>query len=228
VILDFIMHFGSRRGVVVVWIVPALAILAVAAIWFLTPTGPTSRPPTEASSGAKLGDKNQAIAPLAIKEPKSAVAISSSKLADSRPAATAVKSTKQPPGLSELSEAEIKRGLTGSWTGYYQGQREMQVSADGQGTMVAHPEGLAATLLAAELTFQFQWKLKGLDLEFETVTGEPADKIKIVVSMYGKIRSHKILELKPDEMVLLDEDGVTKYLWKRMATKAASDITPAK
>lgn len=122
----------------------------------------------------------------------------------------------------------MEKALVGEWTGYYQGDRELTVTADGEGKMVARPEGLAATLLAAELTFKIRWTLIGDKLEFETVGGEPLDKVNIVVKMYGQRRSHKILDLQPDTMVLLDEDGVTKYSWNRVTSEPQATAAPEK
>jgi len=83
-------------------------------------------------------------------------------------------------------------------------------------TMVVEPDGLAAMLLAPKLTFEVRWALNGEQLEFETLGGEPLDKVQVVVKMYGKRRSHRILEINLNKIVLLDEDGVTEYVWNRV------------
>ena len=105
--------------------------------------------------------------------------------------------------------------LRGEWRGDFQGKRELSVKDDGSGRMISYPEGIAATLLASKLTFEIQWKLNGDALEFETISGTPATATSVVLKMYGKKRVHKIVELAPDSMILRDEDGVTRYVWKR-------------
>jgi len=106
---------------------------------------------------------------------------------------------------------------TGNWDGFYQGKRTLELRSDLTGTMVSEPEGLAATLLAAKLTFHITWKLEGDQVVFETTRGEPASKVDLITRMYGKQRKHKLLKLADDEMLLLDEDGKTEYRWTRRA-----------
>lgn len=221
----------SRRGAAQVWILPTATLLAAVAVWWFGGRASTpDAPKTNASSGVAL---------LSVSSPESSPRTNSDKSVDrpkafaatqvipvsnpnqpAKPQDSAVRQADTVKEWSSTAESEVKQTLAGDWEGYYQGGRQMTVAADGQGTMVAHPEGLAATLLAPELTFSFRWNLKGKLLEFETVGGEPADKVKVVVQMYGRKRFHKILDLKPDQMTLLDEDGVTKYLWKRAARKS--------
>jgi hypothetical protein len=132
--------------------------------------------------------------------------------------------------FKELSAAEgnvttnssktVEKQLEGQWDGFYQGKRRMTVRSDGTCTMTAEPEGIAATLLAAKLTFEIRWKISGEHMEFETISGEPLSKVKIVLRMYGSQRSHKILKIAANELVLLDEDGVTRYEWHRMTDAA--------
>ena len=72
-----------------------------------------------------------------------------------------------------------------------------------------------------------QTLVRGDQLEFETVGGVPKDKVQIVTKMYGRKRSHKILDLQARKLVLRDEDGVTEYLWNRVKSKASIPHKPA-
>ncbi len=137
--------------------------------------------------------------------------------ASKEPKATATKATivSAEESREEQPDPTVLKKLVGEWTGYFQGKRHLKVASDGTGTMQAEPEGLAAKLLAAKLKFDIRWKLKGKLLEFETIGGEPLDKINVVVKMYGRLRRHKLIDLTANQIVLLDEDGVTKYIWKR-------------
>lgn len=223
------------RGALIVWVLPALAVLAGASYWFLT------APLVRSNKPAPPGDK--AFASIPSPTPSQATPRPGvSRKIDSdvvQTVAQGFKTTSRnvPAKLHSdvkaklpetKSDAEIEAALVGEWSGYYQGQRKLKVGADGLGTMVARPAGLAATLLAAELTFEIRWKLNGDRLEFETVGGEPLDKVNVVVKMYGRNRSHKILELQSDKMVLLDEDGVTKYVWNRVTSEPQATSAPAK
>lgn len=112
-------------------------------------------------------------------------------------------------------EAQALSFLKGEWVGYYQGNRRLLVREDGTGTMVAEPEGLAATLLAPKLIFEIRWQKSGDRFDFETIGGEPKDKVDLVSKLYGAKRSHRIVKCEADLLVLLDEDGVTQYEWRR-------------
>lgn len=227
------------RGALIVWVLPALAVLAGATYWLLTaPISRSSGPnPTASMSFAAVPVPRPSKAPDpssstkdgtgTIQPPSHSVTAASPSVPAKRARRTDAKLPDTKP-LSKGSAAGTEKALLGEWSGYYQGQRKLKVSADGSGTIVARPDGLAATLLAAELTFQIRWVLKDDQLEFETVGGEPLDKVNVVVKMYGRLRSHKILELQPDKMVLLDEDGVTKYLWTRVTSEPHPATAPAK
>ncbi|MDB5388630.1 MAG: hypothetical protein JWM11_4276 [Planctomycetaceae bacterium] len=193
---------GPSRGAVVVWILPMMAILALASYLWLAP-GP--RRPISAAEISELEDSAARTENL-----------------DSQ-AADITGSLRQLTTL-DVTASSVEKQLEGEWTGYYQGQRRLIVRADGTCTMTAEPEGLAAALLAAKLTFEIQWKMNGEHMEFKTIGGQPLDKVKIVLRMYGSRRSHKILKLESDDLVLLDEDGVTKYEWRRVSDELNADV----
>ena len=125
--------------------------------------------------------------------------------------------------IAAKSQTEIEQAVAGEWSGFYQGRRRLIVRAGGRATMVVEPEGLATVLLAPKVTFEVRWAIKGEQFEFETVGGEPLDSVDVVVKMYGKRRSHKILDLQADKIVLLDEDGMTEYVWNRVPKGSAPE-----
>lgn len=227
------------RGALIVWVLPALAVLAGATYWLLAAPVSRSSGPDPTLSKALVSIPSPG--PLKVSRPNGSrenvagvvqpvshsVNTASPKVPSKLTSVVDATLSETKPDSKKFA-AEIETALVGEWSGYYQGQRELKVSADGSGTMVARPDGLAATLLAAELTFKIRWTLKEDQLEFETVGGEPLDKVNVVVKMYGRRRSHKILELQPDKMVLLDEDGVTKYVWNRVTSEPKPTTAAAK
>lgn len=233
----------GRRGGSLAWrLLPPLVIVAGAAWWLFGPSHrdtPLPSLPTTSSTSPR-----EPVVPASPRAegtpPHQPRRAGERKLKNAKVAAAPVSHTKlqqlapekpvpaaAPAPLNELP-AEVDKLLVGEWSGYYQGERQLTVAADGTGTMVAQPEGLAATLLAPKLTFQIKWKRKKELLEFETLGGEPVDKVNIVVKMYGRKRAHKILDVQKHQFELLDEDGVTKYLWKRSDHQPPATSTDSK
>lgn len=210
-------YFASaRQGGVLLWVLPALAALAVATIWLATP----GQPESASSQAAALQSSARTAPPMYTDKPLYNPAVS----LPGRTTAAAQTAPKSP--LTEKGDGDSKQPVAlaeahhivkGEWTSFYQGQRRLIVLDDGTATMVVEPEGLGAVLLAPKITFEVLWKINGDQLEFETVGGDPLDKVNVVVKMYGKHRKHKIVRLEPDQIVLLDEDGVTEYVWTRVA-----------
>ncbi len=212
---------GTRSGRTVIWVLPALATLAVTGWWWQTPKR------SDAESGTVKNDDsigNQRLDAVAtdnraetmLKPTAPVWAVSNVKSKE-------IQTIKDDSKLSSKASkklSEIQQALEGDWTGYYQGHRKLSVRADGTATMVAEPEGLAATLLAPKLTFDVLWTVNGENLEFETLSGVPKEKVQIIVQMYGRKRSHKILGLQAAKLELLDEDGVTEYVWNRVKTES--------
>lgn len=211
-----------RRAGLLVWVLPALVVVTVATLWWATPSNP--------EGNASIANAPQPAAPSidATKrpprlEPRAAVApvtntpdggdIPIKKTADDEVRPTPESPTLPPPMAKSLAETE--QGVIGEWSGFYQGQRHLTVREGGKATMVVEPEGVAAYLLAPKVTFEILWKVHQDQLEFDIIGGDPLDKVKVVTNMYGKRRVHKILELQPEKIVLLDEDGVTEYVWNR-------------
>ncbi len=207
-----------RRGGLLVWIIPALAAIAVATLWWASPKRDQLLPRVEITQKDR-----QPTAPPA--PPTTAANASSAQPNDSPPAVPATAGTSPDNTPRDNTLAEKQQAVIGEWTGFYQGQRRLTVREGGKATMVVEPEGFGAMLLAAKLTFEVQWTIKGDQIEFETVGGDPLDKVQVVVKMYGKRRAHKILDLQSEKIVLLDEDGVTEYIWNRVPA-AASETEP--
>lgn len=203
----------SRHGGLLLWVLPALAALALATLLLTTPSEPelSPRPVPDVNP---LPPANQPT----LTWPQSTDTGADSKTRNVSQTSPRLPGNDKPQGNSPsgMSLAEAQRAVTGEWTGFYQGQRRLTVREGGKATMLVEPEGLGSLLLAPKLTFEVLWKVNGDHLEFETVGGDPADKVEVVVKMFGKHRKHRIVDLKPERIVLLDEDGVTEYVWRRV------------
>jgi len=119
------------------------------------------------------------------------------------------------PDALAARDAELRGFVVGRWKGYFQGERTLEVRGDGTATMVSHPEGMAAMLLARKLEFDITWTIEKGVFHFETTGGRPADKTALVANMYGKKRYHPVLQAEGNRLVLQDEDGKTEYVWTR-------------
>lgn len=232
----------NRKAAVAIWMLPPVVVLAMAVAWWLSPAQSRPSPIPDAETPAPTDSIMPVSAEIVNEAPGTSDSNQSSVVhASSRGTESPALLTQNPAGSTESGHSERHRGeirsqsgkgaalppeavsdtalFEGEWTGYYQGKREMNVKTDGTGRMVAFPDGIAATLLAPKLTFDFRWAVKHGHLELETVGGEPAAKVNIVTQMFGRRRVHKILKQSPELLILLDEDGVTEYTWSRVPRK---------
>jgi len=116
----------------------------------------------------------------------------------------------------ELEVDQTRRRLLGVWQDHYRGKRTMTLNDDGTGTMLVELSGVQATLFAPQLRFDMRWSLDGKVLRKRTVSGEPSDKVNLILNTMGNTAEDTILELTDDRLLLLDQDGKTKYDWKRI------------
>jgi len=71
-------------------------------------------------------------------------------------------------------------------------------------------------LVAQRLTFNMEWSLAGGRLKKHSLGGEPAAQVNMILKTMGDTVDEPILELTEDRLLLLDQDGVTKYDWRRV------------
>ncbi|MDB5341605.1 MAG: hypothetical protein JWN70_7224 [Planctomycetaceae bacterium] len=209
-----------RRAGLLVWVLPVLAALALATVWLATPSErgintPSVDVPQPAAASVDSREKPARSEPTPVAAPVTATPADGEVETKSSTVDMVDKVTVTPARPNTLAAIQ-QAAVIGEWTGFYQGQRQLTVLEGGKATMVVEPEGLAAYLLAPKVTFEILWKVNKDQFEFEIVGGEPLDKVDVVTKMYGKRRSHKILDLQPEKIVLLDEDGVTEYVWNRV------------
>lgn len=121
-------------------------------------------------------------------------------------------------------DAEYRRLVLGTWEDDYEGKRTMTVREDGTATMVVKLSGLKAALYAKQLRFDMVWSIKNGRLKKRTVGGEPSGRVKLILKMMGDQVDEPILELTPERLLLLDQNGKRKYDWRRVHTgdKAAA------
>lgn len=113
------------------------------------------------------------------------------------------------------NDARYRTLVVGTWEDDYQGKRTMNLRADGTGTMVVEPRGMAATLFAARLQFDMEWSLEDGRLKKRTIGGTPQARVNMILRMMGDHVDQPILELTEERLLLLDQDGTTRYDWRR-------------
>lgn len=111
-------------------------------------------------------------------------------------------------------DARLRQMAIGTWEDDYQGKRTMILSPDGTGVMVVELSGLKASLFASRLRFDMRWSVQRGRLKKQTVGGEPAGKVGLILKMMGDRVEEQILELSEDRLRLLDQDGRTEYDWR--------------
>jgi hypothetical protein len=116
-------------------------------------------------------------------------------------------------------DARYRSLVLGTWEDEYQGKRTMTLNDNGTGTMVVELSGWRAALSASRLKFNMKWLVKDGHLKKQTISGEPEAQVKMILSTMGDHVDEPILELTLDRLLLLDQDGKTKYDWKRVKAK---------
>ena len=86
---------------------------------------------------------------------------------------------------------------------------------DGTGTMLVELSGLNA-IFASKLKFNMVWSVENGRLKKRTIDGEPAGRVRMILSTMGDRVDEPILELSETRLLLLDADGETKYDWQRV------------
>lgn len=119
---------------------------------------------------------------------------------------------------AETPEDKTRRQLVGTWHDEYKGKRTMTLNADGTGVMDVELSGAQAFLMAPKLRFDMKWSLKDKTLTKITVSGEPADKVNLILKTMGNTSDETIQEVNEQHLLTLDKDGKTKYDWKRVKT----------
>jgi hypothetical protein len=92
----------------------------------------------------------------------------------------------------------------------------MTLKEDGTGTMIVELSGWRAALSASRLKFNMVWSVEGGHLKKQTISGEPEFQVKMILKTMGDHVDEPILELTEHRLFLLDQDGKTKYDWRRV------------
>jgi hypothetical protein len=119
------------------------------------------------------------------------------------------------PGRRDPHDERLSRQLVGTWEDDYQGKRTMTLRADGKGTMLVELSGMRARLFAARLTFEMEWSVEQGRLKKRTTGGQPAVAVQLILKAMGDRVAEPILELSDERLLLQDQDGKTKYDWRR-------------
>ena len=114
------------------------------------------------------------------------------------------------------SAPQVHELIVGTWQDDYQGKRTLTVRPDGTATMLVEFDGWKARMFTPRLQIETTWTINAGRFDRRTVGGEPAEKIEFVKRRVGDRASDKIVKVTADRMVLLDQDGETRYNWRRV------------
>ena len=114
------------------------------------------------------------------------------------------------------SDAQTSMLILGTWQDDYQGRRTLTVRPDGTATMLVEFDGWKARMFTPRLRIETTWMIEEGRFNRQTVGGEPADKVEFVKKRVGDRASDKIVKVTADRMVLIDQDGETRYNWRRV------------
>ena len=125
------------------------------------------------------------------------------------------KSTASPAPRQLSPDEKYRQLVVGTWQDEYQGKRTMELKADGTGTMIVELSGMKAALFAARLEFDMVWSISDGRLKKRTLSGRPERRVNMILKTMGDRVDEPILELTEDRLLLLDQDGSTRYDWRR-------------
>jgi hypothetical protein len=184
------------------------------------PASPSSTEPSgKAARGAQ--SQQQENRPAASKQPAGERAKSERNEAarETGPKQTAGGPAKQPDAKKEPADQlahQQRELLIGTWEDNYQGHRTMTLKEDGTGTMVVKLSGMKARLFAKRLEFEMVWSVEQGRLHKRTIGGTPQLQVNMILKSMGDRVEEPILELTEERLVLLDQDGETRYRWRRV------------
>lgn len=112
-------------------------------------------------------------------------------------------------------DERLRRSAIGTWQDEYQGRRTKTLNEDGTGTMIVELDGMRARLFARRLTFEMVWSIENGRMRKRTVRGQPMVQVQMILRSMGDRVEERILELTDDRLLLLDQDGKTRYDWRR-------------
>ena len=112
--------------------------------------------------------------------------------------------------------SQVHKLMVGTWQDDYQGQRTLTVRPDGTATMTVVFDGWKARMFTPRLRIETTWTVEDGRFRRQTIGGEPADKVEFVKRRVGDRASDKIVKVTADRMVLIDQDGETRYNWRRV------------
>lgn len=119
-------------------------------------------------------------------------------------------------GNAHQSADGMQKLVVGVWADDYQGKRTLTVRPDGTATMLVEFDGWKARMFTPRLRIETTWTIDEGRFNRQTVGGEPADKVEFVKRRVGDRASDKIVKVTADRMVLIDQDGETRYNWRRV------------
>jgi hypothetical protein len=82
--------------------------------------------------------------------------------------------------------------------------------------MVVEFDGWKARMFTPRLQIETTWTIEDGRFNRHTIGGEPADKVEFVKKRVGDYASDEIVKVNADRMVLIDQDGETRYTWRRV------------
>jgi hypothetical protein len=111
---------------------------------------------------------------------------------------------------------DLRQLVLGTWEDDFQGKRTLTVRPDGTATMLVEFDGWKARMFTPRLQIETTWAIEEGRFNRHTIGGEPPEKVEFVKGRVGDRASDKIVKLTADRMVLIDQDGETRYNWRRV------------
>lgn len=116
----------------------------------------------------------------------------------------------------EDEESAFDKLIVGSWEQIKSGKRLLNVLQNGTATMDVALDGAWSAVVGDKLQFQIEWKIENERLLFKMTGGKPEGSLKLISSIYGNERNHRIEKLTNDQLILIDEKDNSRDTWTRV------------
>ena len=109
--------------------------------------------------------------------------------------------------LNNSTDEQIEERLVGKWTQTNSGKRVLHLNQDGSALLFYYPDGkFRRKLYGEQLTLNMTWSVKDKRIQMVSLGGEPKTKIKLVLKIFGRERSHRIVSVSKERVILMDVD----------------------
>lgn len=118
-----------------------------------------------------------------------------------------------------LDDETLRTRIVGAWTRQYSGTWNLEIRADGTGTMVVAPDRFWSLLVGPRITIRMEWRVENGLAVFDSIGGEPKASFEAAMTFWKRHQERKVVELNDERFVYRSDDGKSNSVWNRGTTE---------